>query len=324
MPSISVVVPVYQAELNLRALYGELIPAIEGITDRFEIIFVEDCGKDRSWEIICDLATQDARVRGFRFRRNFGQHHALLCGIVAARCEVIVTVDDDLQHPVDHIKRLINKLEDGYDVVYGTPEAEVHGLMRNAASVLAKLMLGSVMGLQLARKASAFRAFRTALREGFQRYHGMSASIDVFLAWTTDRFAVVDVPHRPRAAGKSGYTFCKLARHAWNIATGLSTFPLKFAAVVGFVFILLGIVTLGWVLTEYMIHGVVVPGFTFLASVIVMFSGVQLFALGVIGDYLGRLYMQSFDRPAFLVGETCGGAEPKFLDRSRHQTASGV
>ncbi|MGO9452448.1 MAG: glycosyltransferase family 2 protein, partial [Candidatus Binataceae bacterium] len=187
MPSISVVVPVYQAELNLRALYGELIPAIEEITDRFEIIFVEDCGKDRSWEIVCDLATQDARVLGFRFRRNFGQHHALLCGIVAARCEVIVTVDDDLQHPVDHIKRLINKLEDGYDVVYGTPEAEVHGLMRNAASVLAKLMLGSVMGLQLARKASAFRAFRTALREGFQRYHGMSASIDVFLAWTTDR-----------------------------------------------------------------------------------------------------------------------------------------
>jgi len=81
MPSISVVVPVYQAELNLRALYGELIPAIEGITDTFEIILVEDCSKDRSWEIICDLAAHDARVRGFRFRRNFGQHHALLCGI---------------------------------------------------------------------------------------------------------------------------------------------------------------------------------------------------------------------------------------------------
>jgi|SRR5208282_2162608 len=324
MPSISVVVPVYQAELNLRALYGELIPAIEAITDTFEIILVEDCSKDRSWEIICDLAAQDARVRGFRFRRNFGQHQALLCGIIAARCGVIVTVDDDLQHPVNHIRRLIDKLEDGYDVVYGTPEEEVHSTMRNAASVLTKLMLSSVMGLQTASKASAFRAFRTTLREGFQQYRGMAASVDVFLAWTTDRFATVDVPHRPRAAGKSGYTFGKLARHGWNIATGLSTFPLKMAAVVGFVFTLLGMVALGWVFTEYMIKGVVIPGFTFLASVIIIFSGVQLFALGVIGEYLGRLYLQSFDRPPFLVRETCGATEAEFPDRSRHQTASGA
>jgi glycosyltransferase involved in cell wall biosynthesis len=324
MPSISVVVPVYQAELNLRALYGELIPAIEAITDTFEIVLVEDCSKDRSWEIICELAAQDARVRGFRFYRNFGQHHALLCGIIAARCEVIVTVDDDLQHPVDHIKRLIDKLQDGYDVVYGTPEEEVHSPMRNAASVLTKLTLSRVMGLETARKASAFRAFRTALREGFGHYRGMAASVDVFLAWTTDRFATVDVPHRPRAAGKSGYTFRKLASHAWNIATGLSTFPLKIAAVIGFVFTFLGVVALGWVLAEYMVNGIVMPGFTFLASVIVIFSGVQLFALGVIGEYLGRLYLQSFDRPPFLVRETCGVAEAEFSDRSRHQTASSV
>ena len=324
MPSISVVVPVYQAELNLRALYGELIPVLEAMTSTFELILVEDCSQDRSWEIICDLAARDARVRGFRLRRNFGQHQALLCGIIAARHEVIVTVDDDLQHPVEYIKRLIDKLEDGYDVVYGTPQEEVHSPARNAASVLTKLMLGSVMGLKTARKASAFRAFRTALREGFQDYRGVSASVDVFLAWTTDRFATIDVPYRPRAAGKSGYTFRKLTRHAWNIATGLSTLPLKIAAVLGFVFTLFGAIVLGWVLTEYMINGVVVPGFTFLASVIVIFSGVQLFALGVIGEYLGRLYLQSFDRPPFMVRETCGVAEAKFSDPSQHQTGSRV
>jgi glycosyltransferase involved in cell wall biosynthesis len=263
-------------------------------------------------------------VRGFRFQRNFGQHHALLCGIIAARYEVIVTVDDDLQHPVDHVRRLIDKLEEGYDVVYGTPEAEAHSPMRNAASVLTKLMLSSVMGLETAREASAFRAFRTTLREGFEHYNGMSASVDVFLAWTTQRFASVEAPFRARAAGKSGYTFRKLVGHAWNIITGLSTLPLRIATVVGFAFTFFGILAFGWVLLARMIYGVATPGFTFLACVIVIFSGVQLFALGIIGEYLGRLYFQSFNRPPFLVRETCGIAGTEFSNRSRHQTASGL
>jgi glycosyltransferase involved in cell wall biosynthesis len=320
MPSVSVVIPVYQAEPNLQALYRELIPAVEAVTSNFEVIFVEDCSKDRSWELICDLAARDARVCGLRLRRNFGQHHALLCGIIAARNDVIVTLDDDLQHPVDEIRRLIDKLQEGYDVVYGTSEKQTHNPARNAASLVTKVMLSSVMGVQTARKASAFRAFRTELRKGFQDYRGESASIDAFLAWTTDRFAAVDVRYRPRVAGKSGYTFSKLVRHALNIITGMSTLPLRAATLAGFVFTLFGMMVLGWVLLRYAINGVVVPGFTFVASVIAIFSGVQLFALGVIGEYLGRLYFHSLDRPPFLVREACGAIDAGLPARSHHQT----
>jgi len=220
-----------------------------------------------------------------------------------------VTVDDDLQHPVGHIGALVAKLSEGYDVVYGTYEQRQHGLFRNATSIITKAILRRVIGVEGAGDISSFRAFRTDLRDAFKQYRGAAPSIDVLLAWATNRFGAINVPHRPRPYGKSGYNFRKLIRHAIGMIVGFSTLPLKIASIAGFAFTIMGTLVLGWVVARYLLSGVVVPGFAFLASIIAIFSGAQLFALGIIGEYIGRLFSRSFDQPAFVIGESCGSSD---------------
>ncbi len=275
----------------------------------FEIIFVEDCGGDGSWQVIQALAAEDCRVRGLRMSRNYGQHNALLCGIRAAANEVVVTLDDDLQNPPEEIPKLVAKLAEGYDMVYGTPEREQHGLLRDLASRITKLALQSAMGAETARKISAFRAFRTELRQAFHDYRSPTVNLDVLLTWGTTRFGSVTVKHASREAGASGYTVRKLITHAINMMTGFSTLPLQIASLMGFVFSLFGFVVLAYVLVRTLMFGSSVPGFPFLASIIAIFAGAQLFALGIIGEYLARMHFRSMDRPPYLIREQAGQHE---------------
>src|SRR6266568_9207228 len=170
MPTISVVIPVYRSEHTLAALYQRLTTVLTSCARDYEIVLVEDCGGDGSWRVIEEISSTDARVRGYRFTRNFGQHNALLCGIRAAHHEIVVTLDDDLQNPPEEIGKLVKKLREGYDVVYGTPLREEHGFWRDVASRITKLALKSAMGAETARNVSAFRAFRTTLRRAFADY----------------------------------------------------------------------------------------------------------------------------------------------------------
>jgi len=309
MATISIVIPVYRAEQTLHELYRRLAATIPQIASAFEIIFVEDGGGDGSWPIIASLAGADPRVRGIRMSRNYGQHNALLCGIREARYDLILTMDDDLQHPVGEIAPLVAALTPEYDVVYGAPQAERHGLLRDMASRMTKMALASAMDVETARNVSAFRVFRTRLREGFKACRSPSVSIDVLLTWSTSRFTAVKVRHEPRAAGVSGYTVGKLIRHALNLITGFSTLPLQVASYVGFAFLLFGMLTLAYVLVNYLVHNSEVPGFAFLASMIAIFSGAQLFALGIFGEYLARMHIRSMDRPAYVIGETTVATE---------------
>src|SRR5215475_4740439 len=144
--SLSIVVPVYRSRETLPKLHARLVEALQKIGAPFEIILVEDCGGDGSWDVIKQLAARDARLRGIKLSRNYGQHNALLCGIRAARHDVIVTLDDDLQHPPDQIGLLLAELAKGYDVVYGVAQAEQHGVLRNSASRFSKLALQSAIG----------------------------------------------------------------------------------------------------------------------------------------------------------------------------------
>lgn len=298
---ISVVVPVYKAELSLEELYRRLNVTLDAIAPGYEILFIEDCGGDNSWLVIEDLARKDPRVRGIRMSRNYGQHNALLCGIRAARGNTVITLDDDLQNPPEEIPKLLATMAEGYDVVYGTPERERHGLLRDLATKVTKLALQGAMGAETARKVSAFRAFRTRLRDAFADYRSPTVNIDVLLTWGTSRFAAVTVRHDPRTAGVSGYTLRKLITHALNMMTGFSTLPLQMASVMGFVFALFGFAVLGYVLGRYLIAGSAVPGFPFLASIIAIFSGVQLFALGIFGEYLARMHFRTMERPPYAV-----------------------
>jgi undecaprenyl-phosphate 4-deoxy-4-formamido-L-arabinose transferase len=303
MNSVSVVLPVYNAELSLQKLLGQLAPAMEAVTTSFEVILVDDCSRDGSWGIIKSLQAADSRVRGIRLSRNYGQHNALLCGIRAAQYEAVVTMDDDLQNPVSEVPGLLAKLNEGFDVVYGTPARQQHGLLRDLASSLTKLALQNVMGAETARKVSAFRAFRTRLRDGFENYNSPYVSIDVLLTWSTSNFTSITVKHDPRELGESNYTVGKLVSHAVNMLTGFTTFPLQLASMIGFVFMLFGLGVLVWVVAKWLIYGSSVPGFAFLASIISIFSGVQLFTLGIFGEYLARIHFRTMDRPPYVVGE---------------------
>jgi glycosyltransferase involved in cell wall biosynthesis len=304
--SISVIVPVYNSELTLPDLVRRLEPVLRLLAGEYELVLINDGSRDQSWASIQKLAAEYRWVRGINLMRNYGQHNALLCGIRAARCETVVTLDDDLQHAPEEMPKLLAKLEEGYDVVYGTPEREPHGLWRGLASKLTKFALQRVMGVKEARHVSAYRALRTRLRAAFGRYQGPFVSVDVLLTWGTARFAAVTVPHHPRAAGKSNYSLRALIIHALTLITGFSVWPLQIASVVGFGFTVFGVLVFAYVVTRFLVEGGSVPGFPFLASIIAIFSGAQMFALGIMGEYLARMHFRMMERPTYVIWENTG------------------
>ena len=221
----------------------------------------------------------------------------------------IVTLDDDLQNPPEEIPRLLEALAGGADVVYGSPTEEQTGFWRTAGSRLTKLALRSVLGADVAAKVSAFRAFRTELRDAFDDFRGPYVSVDVLLSWATASFAWVPVRHDPRAGGTSHYGFVRLATHAINVLTGFTTRPLRAASLLGLASTFLGVLILVWVFGRYIVEGGSVPGFPFLASMIAIFSGVQLLTLGIIGEYMARMHVRIMDRPPYAIRAVVG-AEP--------------
>jgi len=298
--SISVVTPVYNGEASVGELCRRLEEVLPRVTKEYEIILVNDGSRDRSWETISELCSRSPLVRGLNLMRNYGQHNALLCGIRAAKYELIVTLDDDLQHPPEEIPRLLARLEQGFDVVYGAPEAEQNGVLRAIASRITRLALRTAVGADVAKNVSAFRLFRTQLRDAFAAYQSPFVSIDVLLTWATTRFGAIRVPFQQRHSGSSNYTFTKLVRFALDMMTGFSTAPLQLASLIGFTCTLFGLGVFTYVFVRYCLEGSV-PGFPFLASIIAIFSGAQLFALGVIGEYLARMHFRSMKRPAYVV-----------------------
>ncbi len=302
--SLSVVIPVYNSEMTLEELVVCLHPVLKSFVGGYELILVNDGSRDASWRVVCDLVSRYPWIEGINLMRNYGQHNALLCGIRAATYDVVVTMDDDLQNPPEEIPKLVDKLAEGFDVVYGMPREEQHGLWRDMGSRITKMVLKHAMGADAARHASAFRAFRTQVRQAFSGYQSPYVSIDVLLSWGTTRFTAIPVLHRPRSRGVSGYTFRKLLTHAINMMTGFSTLPLQIASIVGFVFTIFGAGVLVYVVGRYFIEGSSVAGFPFLASIIAIFSGSQMFAIGVIGEYLARMHFRSMGRPYCCVRET--------------------
>jgi undecaprenyl-phosphate 4-deoxy-4-formamido-L-arabinose transferase len=298
---LSVVIPVYNSDAILPELIERLEPVLTTHCQTFEAILVDDGSHTDTWRVIEELAKEKPWVRGARLMRNYGQHNALLCGIRQARYEFIVTMDDDLQHPPEEIPKLLAKLDEGFDVIYGAPLQRQHGLWRNLASWITRTALRAAMGVGTARRVSALRAFRTQVRDAFADYPGPFVSIDVLLTWGASRFHAVPVRHDPRRAGKSQYTVGRLIAHALDMMTGFSTLPLQIASVAGFAFTFLGILTLAYVVGRYLIQGTSVPGFPFLASIIAIFAGAQLFALGIIGEYLARMHRRAMQKPAYTV-----------------------
>ena len=298
---LSVVVPIYRGIQTLPALIERLGQVLRGIAPAYEAILVDDGSLDESWTLIGALAKRYPWVRGIRLRRNFGQHNATLCGVRAARFDMTVTMDQDLQHRPEDIPVLIAELTPGVDVVYGTPLRHPRGVFRNGLTVLTKRMLAYIMQQPPVRDISAFRLFRTELRDAFSRFSSPSVTLDVLLSWGTTGFASVAVEIPPAAT--SNYSFLRLVRAAMLILTGYSTLPLRLASWLGFTMTVFGLAVFIYVLIVYVTSGSL-PGFPFLASIISLFSGAQLLMLGVFGEYLAQMFTRSMERPIYLVAET--------------------
>ena len=299
--SISVVVPVYNSASTLPRLTQELKVALEAMKSDFEVILVNDGSKDLTSQMITDLAQQHDFIIGLDLARNYGQHNALLCGIRHASKKIVVTLDDDLQTPPSEMYKLLSKLNEGYDVVYGVREKETHSFLRNLASLTTKYVLQKAMGAQIARDISSYKAFRTDLRDSFTDFRSPYVCIDILLTWATTNFGAVQVKHVAREQGESNYTLGKLIVHALNLITGFTVLPLQFASMTGFVLLFFGICGVIYVVGKYLLGWGYVPGFSFLACAILIFSAAQLLALGIIGEYLARMYCGAMGKPLYMV-----------------------
>ncbi len=301
--SLSIVVPVYGSAEILPVLTEKLALVLPSLAQHFEVILVNDGSLDASWEVIRSLQPKYPWLCGINLRKNYGQHNATLCGVRAASGDVIVTMDDDLQHPPEDIHLLLEKLQEGYDVVYGVPAQRSHAWWRKAMSWMIRRILADTMGISRMRDITAFRAFHAYLRDAFKDFRNPNVVLDVLLAWGSSRFATVKVEERPRLKGKSHYNLLALVNYSLIILTGFSTTPLRIASTLGFLSTILGFAIFFYVLGIYFFVGSI-PGFPFLASIVSIFSGIQLFSLGIIGEYLARVFDRSIDRPPYVIGET--------------------
>ena len=304
--AVSVVVPVFNSETTLEELSARIFKVLYPITTNCEIILVNDYSRDRSWEVIKQLANQNSDIRGIRLMRNYGQHSALLAGIMNARYEIIITLDDDLQHPPEEIPKLLVELNKGYDLVFGKEETRHHSFWRNVTSWLLNVILTVAMGTKIAKHLSSFRVFHSYLRKGFETFTDAKLSIDVLLSWSVARVTHVPVEHHTRKVGRSQYKLRKLIMLALTILTGYSTLPLRIASAVGLLTSFFGISMFFYVVIRRLLETDYVPGFTFIASEVALFAGLQLFAIGIIGEYLARLHFRTMGKPAYVIRDTVG------------------
>jgi len=276
-------------------------PPAASVVSEFEVVLVVDGSPDGTADLANKLAAVHPEVRAIELRRNYGQHNALLAGIGRAKHEVVVTMDDDLQHRPDQIPAMLAPLAGGKaDLVYGVAREEEHGFWRSAASRTLKRGLG-LAGVHAAEDVSAFRAFWTAQREGFTHIEDPYVSLDVMLSWTTTSISRIAVQMDKRLVGTSSYNLRALVRHAMNTITGYSNVPLRVVAWLGGLCALLGAVLGAVVLWKFVAGETTVAGFTTIAAMVAIFSGAQMLSLGIIGEYIGRLHTRSTGKPTFLV-----------------------
>jgi len=301
--SISWVIPVYRSTITLTRLKDEIIRVSGENNWDFEIVYVIDCEEAETLSHALRLRAECPSVRVVELTKNFGQHNATLCGIGLSCKEFIVTLDDDLQHPPKEAVKLVHLLTSPkrIDVVYGYPRKSKHGLLRNVLSLTSRYTLQGNMGYIRPRQVSSYRAIRSEICRCINRGGYSVVNLDVMLSWITNKFGAVEVEYNYRVHGRSGYDLKKLLYHAIDMLTGYSIKPLRIASIVGIMASLFGFTMLAVVLFVWALGGGSVPGFTFLASIVLLLSGAELLALGIIGEYLARVHLKSLGKPAYLI-----------------------
>lgn len=300
---LSVVIPVYKAENSLEELYRRLKASIETITSNYEIILVEDCGGDNSWQVIKRLVEVDSRVRGIQLSRNFGQHAATICGITHSRGHWVATLDDDLEQFPESLGLLYAKAQEGFDLIYGIYPQRTHSTWRNLTSELARWLFNKTIPT-LNHAYTSFRFIRGDIARSLEQFDSPFPFVDGYLSWMTNRYATVEVPHGNRLEGLSNYTFHKLLTHTINIFVTFSDLPLKLATWIGFIFSGIGLIWLGGTLFGKLFGLITVSGYASLLGAVILFGGIQLLILGILGEYIGRMNFKLSRKPLYLVGQT--------------------
>lgn len=303
---LSVIIPVYRSRNTLKPLMQRLRQVLDEAGIDYEVVFVNDDSPDDSWAVLCELHREHGdRLRAVRLTRNFGQHNAIMCGFHHARGRLMLTMDDDLQHPPEEIPKLLAAIErDELDVVYGRYDQKRHVPWRNFGSWALNFVYKRVF--QLSSDFTAFRLIRREIVESVLRYQLNFTFIDGLLAWNTNKIGSVLVAHAERSHGRSGYSLRKLLLLSLNLLTNFSLFPLQAATIIGIAASACGLVAGVWYLVLALLGKIAYPGYASTITAILFLGGAQLLALGVIGEYVGRLHLNMNRKPQYLEREVLG------------------
>jgi undecaprenyl-phosphate 4-deoxy-4-formamido-L-arabinose transferase len=297
---VSVVIPVYRSADTLGELWRRLLAVLDATGLDYEVVFVEDGSPDGSWAALEALRRQRPdRVIAVRLMRNYGQHNALMCGFRRSRGDYVVTMDDDLQNPPEEIPKLLAATKAGdLDLVYGAYGHKEHRAWRNLSSEIVNAFFRRVFRTGVT--VTSFRVIRRPLLESIFSYDLNFTFIDGLLAWNTQRVGEVAVDHRPRVAGRSGYSLAKLVILALNLFTNFSLLPLQMVSLVGLATALLGLLAAAVNLVLYCLSEIALPGYASTMIAILILGGIQLVSLGILGEYIGRLHLNVNRKPQYV------------------------
>ncbi|SNX29600.1 undecaprenyl-phosphate 4-deoxy-4-formamido-L-arabinose transferase [Polynucleobacter meluiroseus] len=306
---LSVVIPVYGGELVLQELVKQLddvFQVAEKIQSNYEVIFVCDQSPDNSWEVISKISKDRPQVSGMLLRVNAGQHNAIMAGLSKARGKIIVTMDDDLQHSPGDIPKLLQAIYSGYDLAFARFKNRNHPLWKRAGSWLNNYVASYLIKKPKDLYLSPFRAFRSEVCSDLLLYRGPYVYIDGLLLGVTSKITSVDVDHHNRYAGYSEYGFVKSLSLWLKMAINFSIAPLRLTSLLGFLFSAIGIFFAILFVIQKLIIDKMPDGWSSIMVALLITGGVQLMALGMIGEYLGRVLLTINSKPQYVVGETVG------------------
>jgi len=308
-PYISIVVPVYNEEGNLGNLFGRLYPVMQGLGKPFEIIFTDDGSRDRSLAILTDLAQRHPEVRVVEFNGNFGQHMAILAAFEVSRGEIVITLDADLQNPPEEIPKLVAEVERGHDVVGSIRQKRQDTFFRKTASMLVNIVTRKMTGMRMSDYGCMLRAYHRNVVNNINRCQEASTFIPALAQTFSASPSEVPVAHAERSEGESKYSLYKLIRLNFDLMTGFSVVPLQLFALMGVLTSLFSVAFAIFLLVRRFIVGAEVEGVFTLFAILFFFVGITIFGIGIVGEYVGRIYQEVRRRPRYVVRKVHGAGE---------------
>lgn len=303
-PAISIVVPCFNEEGNIETLvYRVSAICTSTVSDSYEIVLVNDGSRDRSWQIISNLADSSSHVVGVNLARNYGHQLALSAGLQICRGNIVMVMDADLQDPPELLPDFLDKLAEGYDVVYGQRLSRAgETLFKRASASLFYRVLQRMVDVDVPRDTGDFRVMSRRVVDHLNEMPERYRFVRGMVSWVGFNQTALPYERNARVAGQSNYPLTKMISFALDAVTSFSTLPLRFAAHLGFVAGGMGLLMLAWVFISYLM-GNALAGWTSIAGLVLILGSVQLLMLGIFGEYLGRMYMESKHRPLFIINE---------------------